>query len=108
MPTDSGACPTSVEIDGAGWCIATDRDIIYGAHPVGTRVVMLDLALSELWGRDAYIAVVPDCGGQYCGAMLDSATITFPDDPLPPLDVAIDVWGHTTAEGMTAAGFRLR
>lgn len=98
------ACTDTVTIDGALWCTATDRDIVYGSFPAGTAVFVSALAL-EMWGRDGYIYVAPDCP-EFCGAIVDSARISFPNDPLPPTDVLVDIWGHTTADGMTAVGFR--
>lgn len=91
------------------YCLATEDELVLGQWPAGSPVALRSVAPSEpLVDREMVIYHVPPCPpGYYCGTWVLVGFVRFPADPLPELDVAIDVWGRAVDGGMTADGWRL-
>ena len=52
-----------------------------------------------MWDRYVWLAAKPECPvGMYCGALVDTGYVYFPDDPLPTWGDSFDVWGIAAVE----------
>jgi hypothetical protein len=98
------ACTAPVVIDSVTYCTATEADVIYGRYADGTPLY-LSTGVVDMWDRYVYLGAVPECPiGMYCGAIVDTGYVYFPNDPMPTWDDYFDVWGIAESSGATFSG----
>lgn len=105
--TTSSGCPNGAVVNASGtWCWADPVGVSQTAYGVGVRVVVHG-TVDSVQARVVHVTGGPGClSGTYCGALVGSMTVTFPDNqPIPGNGDIIDLYGITQTSTLAPSQF---